>query len=93
MFSRLCNAINTFKIPAPTSASDITVADDEHHGHLPDIQTVEKLRILNEMKRACCDESIGAHQTDLRRHSTAPEPEDIPLFDQVNTVKYVIMDH
>ena len=87
------------RVPLKTAVLDIEsppvyipilerVADDEHHGHFPDLEAVEKLKITNIMKnKVAANPSAPIKRTyddtvaNLQHLATPPDPEDVPLFD------------
>ena len=89
------------RVPLKTAVLDIEsppvyipilerVADDEHHGHFPDLEAVEKLKITNIMKnKVAANPSAPIKRTyddtvaNLQHLATPPDPEDVPLFDVI----------
>ena len=84
-----------FDINDPPANVDVLdyVGDASHHGHGPDIEAVEKIKVVNAMKervksnpsapvKRTFDETISI----LSQTNDPPNPEDIPLFDEVAQV-------
>ena len=66
------------------------VADDQHYGHFPDIEAVERLKITNIMKsKVTANPSAPIKRTyddavaNLQHLPAPPDPEDVPLFDDI----------
>ena len=87
-----------FDINDPPANVDVLdyVGDASHHGHGPDIEAVEKIKVVNAMKervksnpsapvKRTFDETISI----LSQTNDPPNPEDIPLFDEVAQVARV----
>ena len=67
------------------------VADSKHNGHLPEVDTVEKIKVVNAMKeRVKLNPSAPVKRTyddmisTLSQAHNPPNPDDIPLFEEVS---------
>ena len=64
-----------------------------HHGHLPDVQAVEKWKVVNEIKdniaanpsapiKRVYDETVSG----IQRQAQQTDPEEIPIFEDISQV-------
>ncbi len=81
---------NVLDVDNPPGRIDILEVGD-HHGHLPDVQAVEKLKVVNTIKsnitanptapiKRMYDDTVSG----IQRQQTPLDQEDIPIFDDIS---------
>ena len=81
---------NSLDVNNPPARIDVLEVGD-HHGHLPDIQEIEKLKVLNTIKsnvaanptapiKRMYDDTVSA----LQRQQNPLDLEDIPIFEDIS---------